>query len=140
MASVTFDENKFRLMYPALTEENLPRDVLLMMWDQAAMIVGADDRSFAPYNPEKGITEREVLLYYVTCHLATLATQDPSQPGRLASATEGSVSTSFDNITAKSVTAQWWLQTRCGATYWALTAKYRMGGRFYGSKNYHPWG
>lgn len=140
MASVVLNTDNFRLMYPSLTESVLPTQILELLWDQACSIVGNDDRSFSPYDPEKGVKEREVLLYLVTCHLATLASGDQNQAGRLTSVSEGSVSASFEGIKANSVTAQWWLQTRCGATYWALTAKYRMGGRLYGQSNYHPYG
>ena len=139
---VAFDIDEFLTWFPGLAEPPMPEELLMVFWEQACGIVGCDDAtSFAPYNPDAKppVLERKALLYYVTCHLATLARRG-DQPGRVASATEGSVSTSFDLIKANSQVAQWWNQTPCGSTYWALTAKYRVGGRLYIQSGYHPWG
>lgn len=116
--------------------------LLGVLWDQVGAIVGTTDAdSFAPFDPDATppVLERKVLLYYALCHMATLSTRG-DQPGRVASASEGSVSSSFDLIKSNSQSAQWWNQTPCGSTYWMMTGKYRLGGRLYVSDNYHPWG
>lgn len=142
MASVELDVAEFRTWFKGLTEEVISDQLLGVFWEQACGIVGnTDGTSFAPYDPTATPPklERKALLYYALCHLATLSVRG-DQPGRIASASEGSVSTSFDLIKSNSQTAQWWNQTPCGSTYWTLTAKYRMGGRLYGQSHYHPWG
>jgi hypothetical protein len=52
-------------------------------------------------------------------------TPSPSQPpGRISSASEGSVSAAFDmNVPPGS--AQWWAQTKYGSDYWLAMAPYR---------------
>lgn len=142
MASVVLDTEEFRSWFRGLSYDVISDEVLASLWDQACDLVGnTDGTSFAPYEPDAvpPKLERKSLLYYALCHLATLLTRG-DQPGRVASATEGSVSTSFDLIRSSSQAAQWWNQTPCGATYWTLTAKYRMGGRLYVEPHYHPWG
>ena len=69
-------------------------------------------------------------LYYATAHIAKLfaatASGQPSSDlvGRISDAGEGSVNvgTSFPEGTP---TMAWWVQTKYGAAYWALTAPYR---------------
>lgn len=139
---VALDIEEFRQWFPGLTEEVISDTLLEILWQQVFSLFGnTDATSFAPYDPEATppVIERKVLLYYALCHLATLSTRG-DQPGRVASASEGSVSTSFDLIKSESQTAQWWNQTPCGSTYWTMTAKYRRGGRIYVSSDYHPWG
>lgn len=139
---VALDIEEFRQWFPGLTEEVISDTLLEILWSQVCSLIGnTDATSFAPYDPEATppVIERKVLLYYALCHLATLSTRG-DQSGRVASASEGSVSTSFDLIKSESQTAQWWNQTPCGSTYWTMTAKYRRGGRIYVSSDYHPWG
>lgn len=140
MATVELDIEEFRTWFPGLTEEVISDEMIEVFWEQVCEMIGnTDATSFAPYNPPER-KERKSLLYYALCHMATLSTQDEGQPGRIQSASEGSVSASFDLIKANSATAQWWLQTKCGATYWTMTAKYRRGGRLYATRHFHPYG
>ena len=142
MASVELNAEEFRKWFPGLAEDVIPDELLGILWEQVCEIVGnTDATSIAPYDPEATPpkNERKPLLYYALCHFATL-TNRGDQPGRIASASEGSVSTSFDLIQSKSQTAQFWNQTPCGTMFWTLTAKYRVGGRLFGGGHYHPWG
>ena len=75
------------------------------------------------------IPQRQLLLGLLTAHIAKLfapinGVPSPDFVGRLASASEGSVSTSFDfpGVTPNSA---WYMQTKYGAMYWAMTARYR---------------
>ncbi|EEZ74634.1 hypothetical protein NEILACOT_05350 [Neisseria lactamica ATCC 23970] len=70
--------------------------------------------------------EREMLLFLLVRHFAALAERaaQGGLVGRIASASEGSVSVSAD-MGAAGGNAAWYLQTPYGATYWQLTAKYR---------------
>lgn len=143
MAVVEFDVEEFRAMFPKFSDETKYTDEYLTgEFDQAVVIVGNDDAtSVAPYDPPK-VLLRKTLLYLATCHLATLADDPDGVVGRIASASQGSVSTSFDLLksASNSYASQWWSQTQCGARFWLLTARFRTGGRIYpGDGHYHPW-
>lgn len=142
MAVVVFDPEKFRSIYPAFSDETkYSNEYLQNYFDIAAEFVGnTDSTSFAPYDPDKNIFLRARLLDLVTCHLLTLESQPAGQNGRISSATQGSVSTSFDLLKANTFVGDWWAQTRCGAMYWVMTARFRIGGRIYPGNRFHPWG
>ena len=110
MPAVVFDKARFQAAYP----EVQATDAQLEMWfTQAHSIV------------EK-LEEREMLLFLLVRHFAALNERaaQGGLVGRIASATEGSVSVSAD-MGAVGSNAAWYLQTPYGATYWQLTAKYR---------------
>jgi hypothetical protein len=77
------------------------------------------------------------LLNLLTAHVCALYTQGlgeayPGAPrsvnslvGRISSATEGSVTVSTDYGANVSPNAAWFLQTKYGAMWWAMTAQYR---------------
>lgn len=125
----------FRAAYPGLSESVISDDELANLWLSIEALLGDGEGRF-PY-PEK---LAKPILYSALCHLATLQTNGMAQPGRVASATEGSVSTSFDFIKTNSESGDWWNQTKCGALFWQLTRRFRVACRFYGSRNFHPWG
>lgn len=135
MTPCTLDIEAFRAFYPGLTEEVISDAELENLWGVLCVQLGDGEGNF-PY-PEATIKQ---ILFAALCHLATLATNDMNQPGRIASASQGSVSASFENIQIKSETGQWWNQTKCGALFWVLTQRYRTGCRFYHTRKYHPWG
>lgn len=86
-------------------------------------------------------THVERFLYAVTCHLATLELWNKNgQPGRVTSASQGSVNTSFDLFKSNKDTADWWNQTLCGQQAWQMLKGRTKGGRFYGYKINHPFG
>lgn len=125
---------EFRAQYPKF--DCLPDDQVL-----AAKVVAEElTPSYIPFDPKNKIYQRKSALYLALCHVLILSTWPDQQTGRVTSAGEGSVNTSFDLIKPTSVTAQWWYQTQCGQLYWTLTAGYRRGGRMYGVSNYHPYG
>ena len=141
MAVVVFDPTEFRTMFPGFSDETKYTDEYLTNYfNLATNFIPNDDTSFVPYDPAKGVTIRAVLLNYVTCHLLGLADLPNGQAGRVSSASQGSVSTSFDLLNGKSAAAQWWMQTQCGAMAWQLMARYRLGGRIFRLPDYHPWG
>lgn len=145
MSSVVFDIDEFLARFPhiqnAVTAGKITTDSITAIYDSTAQWLGADDGdSFYPYDPDKGIYTRKNVLYLATCHMVTLELWSiDGQPGRVASASQGSVSTSFDLIKANSEIAQWWFQTPCGQQYWMMTAAYRKGGRLYVVKKHHPF-
>lgn len=83
-------------------------------------------------SPVMDANYRTQLFYMLVAHLllifgdGTATTPNNAPPGRLSSATEGSVSTSFEyNIPQGSMLAAWFLQTKYGALYWTATAPFR---------------
>jgi hypothetical protein len=145
MSNVVFNLSEFLARFPhlnaALDEGKLTQSYIEETYNGVAQWLGANDGdSMYPYEPSQGIYTRKNLLYLATCHLLSLSLWSPGQPGRVASATQGSVSTSFDLLKANSLVGQWWTQTPCGAQYWVQSAPYRKGGRVYIPRDYHPWG
>lgn len=142
MAVVVFDVEKFRKVYPGFGDEVKYSDVFLEdCFDSAVLLIGNTDKtSFAPYQPELKIFEREKLLYLATCHLASLMSDPAGNTGRVQSASQGSVSVGYDLIKTNSARSDWWNMTRCGALFWILASKYLTGGRFIAGERYHPWG
>lgn len=143
MAVVEFNQEKFRRLYPKFTDEQTYSEELLSMYfDMAVSLIGnTDAESFAPYDPDNKIYLREILLYLAICHLITLdENQSGSTHGRIASASQGSVSTSFDLWRTGSFTGDWWSQTPCGQRFWMMSARFRHGPRIAVTNQYHPWG
>jgi hypothetical protein len=125
----------FRAAYPAFTEEKISDEQIQYLWGVVNAQLGDGKGNFLYPAPQN-----QAILFAALCHLVTLELNGRDQPGVLSSASEGSVSANFQNLQIKSETGQWWNQTKCGALFWVLTQKYRMGCRFYGSRHYHPWG
>ena len=145
MSNVIFDYDEFIGRFPhianAVNEGKLTSEQITETYDSVAQWLGSTDAtSMYPYDPDNGVYLRKNLLYLATCHLLSLSLWSAGQPGRVASASQGSVSTSFDLIKTNSLVGQWWLQTPCGSQYWIMSAPYRRGGRFYTTHEYHPWG
>lgn len=78
-------------------------------------------------------TQRERLLNLLVAHIATLQPVSPnggagagsSMVGRIASATEGSVSASAEYAAEVSQSMAWFIQTQYGAMFWQLTSPAR---------------
>lgn len=118
MPAVVFDKARFQTAYP----EVQATDAQFEMWFvQAESLLDNTGRSIV----EK-LEEREMLLFLLVRHFAALNERavQGGLVGRIASASEGSVSVSAD-MGAVGGNAAWYLQTPYGATFWQLTAKYR---------------
>lgn len=137
---VTFDIDKFRSRYPHLTD--ISDATLREIFNEVSAEYGnTDDASPFEYDPAHDKYKRFWFLYAVVCHLATLQQWNKNgQQGRLTSASQGSVSTSFDLIKEGSFTGDWWCQTQCGQAAWRMLKSTVLGGRFYGFKKNHPFG
>ena len=75
----------------------------------------------------KDLEDRRNLLYLLVAHIAQLNHQvetGSSVVGRVASASEGTVSISLDYGTMGN-NERWYLQTPYGAMYWQMTKRYR---------------
>jgi hypothetical protein len=118
---MTFDITKFRTIYPQFAET--PSDASLeFMWQNALIISGIEQDSRIPTD------EKENLLFMLVCHLATLASRGSAGP--MTSAKEGEVQVSFAAPTATG-DAAWYNTTPCGAAYWQIIKKYRLGGMWF---------
>ena len=139
--AVTWDEAEWRALYPQFA--TVTSEQLTVLWRMATSIIDNTEGAFIPYDPANGIYARQIILYALMCHLATIATQDAAgQPGTLTNATEGSVSAGFymPTFPAGGVSAAWYSQTPCGRTVWMMLRRFSLGGRYYGMHYVHPYG
>ena len=120
-------------------ETKYPDELIENAYDLAVEFFSNTENSPYPYDPARGVYTRQRLIDYAVCHLLLLQDQPANQVGRLSSASEGSVSTSFDLPKANSVAGEYWLQTKCGQQVWLLLQPYILGGRIYIQSKYHPW-
>ena len=153
MAVVTFAPSAFKAAYPEFAD--VPEARLQALFVQAsATLLDNSDGSIVT-----NIEQRAALLDLLVAHLATLygttvlgaGNAGPSGTvGRVASATEGSVSTSLEYRAAASATEAWYNQTPYGAQFWAMTAMFRSfrytalgrsgAGHSLDFRNPYPWG
>lgn len=137
---VVFNIDDFRSRYPDLADisDTTLKSIFNMISEQYG---NSDDSCRIKYDPAHGKYMRKYFLYAVVCHLATLQLREKNgQQGRLASASQGSVSTSFDLLKGNSLVQQWWTQTDCGAQAYMMLKSYVLGGRFYSFSHNHPYG
>jgi hypothetical protein len=117
---MTFDITKFRTIYPQFA--GISDASLEFMWQNALIISGIEQDSRIPE------AEKENLLFMLVCHLATLASRGSAGP--MTSAKQGEVQVSFAAPTATG-DAAWYNTTPCGAAYWQIIKKYRLGGQWF---------
>ena len=146
MAAVVWDESAWRAVYPQFDEGQpwyCTSAQLSGLWQIAVTLVDNSDQAAIPYEPSKGVYTRQILLWAIMCHLATLAWQGrQGQYGMLNSATEGSVTASFQmpQLPQMGVTGAWYALTPCGLMAWTILRRYALGGVSYKPPHYHPWG
>jgi hypothetical protein len=123
---VVFDPAAFAARYPQFA--NVSTQLLQAFFDEAAALyLNNSTRSIV-----QDLAERAILLNLIVAHLGTLSGvltpagqgSNATQVGRVASASEGSVSASLD-MGQQSKNAAFWMQTQYGAQYWTATAQYR---------------
>lgn len=116
---VVFDLLKFRKLFPKISTTD---DQLDMFFVEACLLCNNTENSNI-----RNLQEREILLFLLTAHIATLQQRTDSgneAVGRITSASEGSVSVALDNGQTTH-SEKWYQQTAYGARYWALTKRYR---------------
>ena len=124
--AVVFDPAAFVARYPQFA--TVDAGLLQAFFDEAGTMYLTNNA----YSIVRDLTKRAMLLNLIVAHLATLSgVLTPSgqgstatQVGRVASASEGSVSASMD-MGQQPKAAAFWLQTQYGAQYWQATAEYR---------------
>lgn len=116
---VIFDIAEFRALYPTIKATD---EQLLMFFSIAESFLDNTKCSVV-----KDLEQRKYMLYLLVAHMAALNQQTEAGNavvGRLATATEGTVSISLDYGTMGN-NERWYLQTPYGAMYWQLTKRYR---------------
>lgn len=139
MAVAVFDYAAWGLRYPELKGAVGP-DLAASYFAEAGLYLDNTDCS-----PVADVTVRGLLLNMLVSHIAVLsgALEADGKPsgmvGRVSSATEGSVSVSFDTGLAPG-TAAWFQQTSYGLSFWQATKPYRMA-RYVPAQPYltDPW-
>lgn len=126
MAVVVFDPAAFKLAFPEFTSVSDMR--CTMLFNMAAQSL-LDNISGAPV---MDLDYRTQLFYLLIGHMLLIfglgdaPTVNNTPPGRISSATEGTVSTQFEyNMPQGSGMQAWYLQTKYGAFYWMATAQFR---------------
>jgi Protein of unknown function (DUF4054) len=125
MSVVVFDHAAWVLRYPEFSTVAEP--LAQAYFDEATLYLNNTGSSLVRDGSQGG--RRALLLNMLTAHIAMLNSgpngEGASQlVGRLASATEGSVSVAAD-MGAVPFTAAWFMSTKYGAAFWQATAGYR---------------
>lgn len=134
---VSFDFAAFSASYPEFAYIG---QTTATNYFNMATVLHANDGS----GPVPNATIQTTLLNALVAHLASIYSgvqgEEPSPlVGRIANATQGSVSVGMQNDYAPG-TVQWYQQTKYGSMYWAMTSAYRRAlyvpGPF---RNMNPW-
>lgn len=128
MAIVVFDPSQFKTAFPEFAAVPDARLTLLFNMATASLIDNTDASIVVD------VVQRASMLDLAVAHLLTLfgttvagtGNAGPSGVvGRLSSATEGSVSSSFEMNVPVSPGSAWWNQTQYGAMFWVMMAPFR---------------
>ncbi|MFW5410782.1 DUF4054 domain-containing protein [Pectobacterium brasiliense] len=124
MAIVVLDIAKFRAMFPEFS--NVDDALIPFLFDPAT-----DYLNNSEYSLVDDAVKRERLLYLLMAHIAYMRYGDnrkrggSGMVGRIASATEGSVSVSTD-LGPIEFRYAWYTQSPYGMDFWQATKVYRM--------------
>lgn len=122
MGVAAFNYTAWAARYPAIAPA-VPEELATLYFAEAGLYLDNTDCS-----PVDDVNTRLVLLNMLVAHIALLNGAGPAGAsgavGRVASATEGSVTVNFD-LQASPGSEQWYAQTQPGLSYWAATAVYR---------------
>lgn len=125
MAVVVFDPVAFAAEYPEFAAVSTARTTAMFTLAEQSILDNTDN------SPVMDVNFRTQLFYMLVAHLLTLlggapTTPTNTPPGRLSTATEGTVTASFEYILPPgSAMAPWFIQTKYGAMYWTMTAPFR---------------
>ena len=120
--SVVFNVATFRARYPEFSA--VADATLSALFDEACLYLDNSDAS--PVSEAR----RLPLLNMLTAHIAFIggmlnADGQPKPVGRVSSATEGSVSVSFEGVAPTPGTGAWFQQSQYGAAFWQATSSLR---------------
>lgn len=120
MPAIVFNAAAFKVRYPEFAA--VADATLGAYFDEAGIYLSNSD------SPVASLTRRAILFNMLVAHIGAIggalsADGQPRPVGRLASASEGSVSASFANAAPGS--AEWFQQTQYGAAFWQATTGLR---------------
>lgn len=120
MAVVILDYSEFRSMFPIFSDSTIYPDAMLDIYFSIAEEYISNNEC-----SKTSLKTRKNLLYLTLAHLLLLLSgnKDGSTVGRVANATQGSVSVGLSYPISPN--SAWWTQTQYGAMVWELTKKYR---------------
>ena len=125
MAVVTFDPVAFAAAYPEFAAVSQARTTAMFTLASQTLLDNTDN------SPVMDINYRTQLFSLLVAHLLTIlggapTTPTNTPPGRISTATEGTVTANFEYILpAGSAMAPWFIQTKYGAMYWTAVAPFR---------------
>lgn len=125
MAIVVFDPAAFIAAYPEFASVPTGRTTAMFTLAEQSILDNTDN------SPVVDVDFRTQLFYMLVAHLLTLlggapTTPTNTPPGRISTATEGTVTAAFEYILPPgSALAPWFIQTKYGAMYWTLTVPFR---------------
>jgi hypothetical protein len=133
MTIIIFDPTAFKLSYPEFSAVDDARCTLMFTIAEQSILDNTDN------SPVMDGPYRTQLFYMLVAHLLfifgtsdTPDASDSTPPGRISSATEGTVSSAFEYVLpAGSAMAPWYVQSKYGALYWTVTARFRSA-KYYG--------
>jgi hypothetical protein len=133
MTIIVFDPTAFKLTYPEFAGVDDARCTIMFTIAEQSLLDNTDN------SPVMDGNYRTQLFYMLVAHLLyifgtsdTPDASDSTPPGRISSATEGTVTSAFEYILpAGSAMAAWFIQSKYGAMYWTATARFRSA-RYYG--------
>lgn len=136
MAIAVFNYAAWSQRYPEL-KGAVSEELAALYFSEAGLYLNNTDCSIV-----QDVGNRLVMLNMLVAHIAALggALEPDGKPsgmvGRVASATEGSVSVSFDSGLAPG-TAAWFQQTTYGLSFWQASKPYRTA-RYVPAAPYNP--
>ena len=122
MAAVTFNPAAFKARYPEFVA--VADTTLAAVFEEATLYLSNTD------GPVHSLTRRAMLFNMLVAHIVYLSgvlngDGQPQPVGRITSASEGSVSVSFDGPAATPGSGAWFQQTQYGAAFWQATTSLR---------------
>lgn len=125
MAIVVFDPAAFIVEFPEFAAVSTARLQMFFGLAESTLLDNTDN------SPVSSLDLRTQLFNLLVGHLLLVfgsapTTPDNTPPGRISSATQGTITTQFEYILPQgSAMAPWFVQTKYGAMYWMATAPYR---------------
>lgn len=126
MTQVTFVPASFKAEYPEFSVASDARCTNMFTIASQSLLDNTNN------SPVMDINYRTQLFYMLVAHLLLLfqtsdtPTLNNAPPGRLSTATEGSVTAGFEYLLPPgSAMAAYFTQTKYGALYWTATARFR---------------
>lgn len=129
MAVVVFNPAQFKLAFPEFA--SVPDARLTALFNMVGYTILDNSDASIVVDPLVRAPLLDLLVAHMLVLYGTGVTTDPGGGGgtgvvgRVASATEGTVSTSLEYRAATSATESWFNQTQYGAMYWAMTMQWR---------------